>query len=201
MTLDAKDCVCTECGYKQKTWNQCERCGSIRVVSQEGLREILIDAECLGPQLEEELVRGYKLSKPIELDSISLSILQKLQDAGLMNNLDLFDQTPDEIISRRAGSTHKLFVACGLGLNSVAGLILLKAWGDVPDAILFADTGGEKNATYKYLPILNDWLASVEFPAVTIVKRDMKHEKQKRNEKYNTLEEECLVKKCLPSIA
>lgn len=113
----------------------------------------------------------------------------------------MFDETPDEIIERRTGSGHKFIAACGVGLNSVAGLILLRAKDEVPDAILFADTGGEKQATYDYIAVLQDWLASVKFPPLTILKRDLKHERQKNEKKYNTLEEECIVKKMLPSIA
>ena len=113
----------------------------------------------------------------------------------------LFDNTPDEILARREGSRQILIASCGLGLNSVAGLILLRDSGDIPDAILFADTGGESNRTYAYLPILNAWLAKNHMPRVAVVKRDCDHDRQKNETKYDTLEQECLVKKCLPSIA
>lgn len=119
---------------------------------------------------------------------------KQLDAAGLLNTATLWDDAPGEILDRRNGSRHKLLASCGLGTNSVAGLILLAAWGDRPDCITFADTGAEKSGTYKYLPILNDWLVSVGFPSVTVVRRTLRHDKQKREQKYNTLEEECIVK-------
>lgn len=124
-----------------------------------------------------------------------------LKSAGLLTQQTLWDDVPHEVTDRRNGSGHKLIAACGLGLNSVAGLILMAARGDIPDAILFADTVAEKNRTYAYLSILNDWLLSVGLPSLTTVKRDVKHDKQKNEEKYDNLEQECLVKQCLPSIA
>jgi hypothetical protein len=119
----------------------------------------------------------------------------------LLTPVDLFDQTPAEMLARRGGERVPLVSSCGLGVNSTAGLILLRRLGDRPDAILFADTGGEKPETYAYRETLNVWLADVGFPAITTVRREVKHERQKNEEKYSTLEEECLVKKCLPSIA
>ncbi|MEL6166027.1 MAG: hypothetical protein AAFR37_20560, partial [Cyanobacteria bacterium J06628_3] len=58
--------------------------------------------------------------------------------------------------------------------------------------ILFADTGGEKPETYPYLKIMDEWLTSVDFPEITIVKA---------NNKDETLEDECLRSQMLPSKA
>lgn len=54
--------------------------------------------------------------------------------------------------------------SCGLGTNSVAGIIHAVNNGIVFDEILFANTGrgrkfGERQATYDYLKIFNRWLA------------------------------------------
>jgi len=59
-----------------------------------------------------------------------------------------------------------------------------------PDAILFADTGGEKPETYKHLEIVNQWCKSIGFPEIIIVKAP-----------NVTLEQDCLTRKALPSIA
>lgn len=113
----------------------------------------------------------------------------------------LFDNTPDELLARRQGEPVPFIAAFGGGLNSTAGLVLLRDLGDVPDAILFADTGGEKPETYEHVRLMDGWCAANGFPPITWVKRELKPERQKHDEKYTDLESECLVKKCLPSIA
>lgn len=118
-----------------------------------------------------------------------------------MKQMPMFDNTPQEVLQRRIGEDVPLFCSCGLGVNSTAGLILMERFGDRPDVILFADTGGEKPETYAFKEKLNCWLRSVGFPEVISVTKTLDHARQKRNEKYSTLEEECMVKKCLPSIA
>lgn len=64
-----------------------------------------------------------------------------------------------------------------------------------PDLILFADTGGEKPDTYAYLPVFQEFLARVGFPAVTTVRY------QPRRAVYDTLESQCLHTGTLPSLA
>lgn len=113
----------------------------------------------------------------------------------------LFDNTPEEVLNRRKGEPVPLIVAFGGGLNSTAALVLLREWGDVPDAILFADTGGETPDTYAHVARMSDWCEANEFPRVTTVCRECDHDRQKNEAKYDTLEGECLVKKALPSIA
>lgn len=113
----------------------------------------------------------------------------------------LFDNTPFEMHDRRAGAPVPLLVSHGLGVNSTAGVILLNRLGDRPDAILFGDTGAEQPETYAYRDVLNGWLRSVGFPEIVTVRRAVDHDRQKHAEKYDTLEEECRVKRCLPSIA
>ncbi|HEY3900846.1 MAG TPA: hypothetical protein VGM54_19705 [Chthoniobacter sp.] len=48
-----------------------------------------------------------------------------------------------------------LIVCYGMGVDSTALLVGLKARGISPDAILTADTGGEKPATYAYRMVMN----------------------------------------------
>jgi hypothetical protein len=82
--------------------------------------------------------------------------------------------------------------------------VLLHKIGVRPDAILFADTGNddaEKPETYEHVGIMSSWCESVGFPSITTVRRDCDPDRQSRDDKYETLEQECHVKKCLPSIA
>lgn len=88
-----------------------------------------------------------------------------------------------------------LMVAYGMGVDSTAMLVGLHARGIRPDAILFADTGGEKPETYAYLPVIQAWLASVGFPALTVVRYVPKRAP------YKSLEENCTVNETLPSLA
>lgn len=88
-----------------------------------------------------------------------------------------------------------LVVSYGGGINSTAMLVGLHERGIKPDAILFADTGGERPETYNYVSEVSDWLVSVGFPAVQTVRHVY------ASGKYSTLEEECLGSETLPSIA
>ena len=85
-----------------------------------------------------------------------------------------------------------LMVAYGGGVNSTALLVGMAERGVVPDAILFADTGGEKPETYAYLVDFSDWLHEKGLPRIIVVRNDGK---------YVTLERNCLDKETLPSIA
>ncbi len=87
---------------------------------------------------------------------------------------------------------------CGVGTDSNGGLVILAGMfllGDEdarPDLILFADTGNEKDITYNYIPVLQEWLASVNFPPLTIVKRRSKHA---------SLGDGCMTLGTMPSLA
>jgi hypothetical protein len=64
-----------------------------------------------------------------------------------------------------------------------------------PDLILFADTGGEKPETYRYLSVIRPFLARVGFPDVVVVRY------QPVRAAYHTLEGQCLHTGTLPSLA
>lgn len=88
-----------------------------------------------------------------------------------------------------------VLVAYGAGVDSTAMLIGMAMIGWRPDLILFADTGSEHPRTYAYIPIFDDWLASVGFRRITIVK----NASPKAGDK--SLYDECHRKSVLPSLA
>src|ERR687897_2900568 len=67
-----------------------------------------------------------------------------------------------------------LVVAYGLGVNSTAMLVEFAKRGIRPDMILFADTGGEKPETYRYMHVIREYLKEVKFPPVTTVRYEPK---------------------------
>jgi hypothetical protein len=83
----------------------------------------------------------------------------------------------------------------GGGTNSTAMLIECAKRGVKVDLILFADTGGEKPHTYNYVQIFSDWLVANGMPEIITVK------KVRANGEVLTLEQNCLEKNMLPSIA
>ena len=83
----------------------------------------------------------------------------------------------------------------GGGTNSTAMLIGLFERSLRPDFITFADTGGERPHTYKHVDDMQVWLRSVGFPAIETVK------KVDKNGDVLTLEQNCLNKEMLPSLA
>lgn len=84
----------------------------------------------------------------------------------------------------------------GGGTNSTAMLIEMAMRGEpAPHAILFADTGGEKPHTYAHVEEFSAWLEKQGYPRITTVK------KVTRDGDVLTLEQNCLNKAMLPSIA
>lgn len=78
----------------------------------------------------------------------------------------------------------------GGGTNSKAMLIGCKERGILIDIILFSDTGGEKPHTYTDLEEMQGWLKANGMPPIIIVSKE-----------GLTLEQDCLNRKALPSIA
>ena len=95
----------------------------------------------------------------------------------------------------RPRSDCPLVVAYGLGVNSTAMLVEFARRGIRPDLILFADTGGEKPETYRYMPVIQEYLKKVKFPPVVTVRYEPK------TAPYHTLEGQCLHTGTLPSLA
>ncbi len=80
----------------------------------------------------------------------------------------------------------------GGGVNSTALILGQYERGIIPDAILFADTGGEKPETYAFLETFQTWLAAHSMPPIIVVRK---------KSMYTSLEDNCLRKKMLPSRA
>ncbi|WP_178116679.1 hypothetical protein [Pseudomonas sp. L-22-4S-12] len=85
-----------------------------------------------------------------------------------------------------------IVVAYGAGTNSTALLVEMVRLGEPVDAILFADTGGERPGTYAYVAMFSAWLVEQGYPAIVTVKKGGRQE---------TLEEDCLRKAMLPSLS
>lgn len=83
-------------------------------------------------------------------------------------------------------------VSFGGGTNSTAMLVGMHERRIVPDVITFSDTGGEKPNTYTHIFEMQFWLQKNNFPPITIVRKGGNGE---------TLEENCLRQKMLPSLA
>lgn len=92
-------------------------------------------------------------------------------------------------------SNEMIVVAYGGGTNSTAMLIWMNENHIRPDLILFADTGGEKPHTYEHIVSVNEWCTSAGFPEIIAVR------KGGRDFIGETLEQNCLRKNMLPSIA
>lgn len=88
-----------------------------------------------------------------------------------------------------------VMVAYGGGTDSTGMLVELVRRRERVDAILFANTGGEQQRTYQFLEIFSRWLVEHGYPAITVVVHT------KRDGTFETLEDECLRIKALPSLA
>lgn len=84
--------------------------------------------------------------------------------------------------------------SAGMGVNTVAYLIVCTKEGIIFDKIIFADPGKENPKTYEFIPILNKWLIEHGQPEITIVR-------QVNSEgKFVGLYQDCINNKSLPSI-
>lgn len=89
----------------------------------------------------------------------------------------------------------KLIVSYGGGTNSTAMIIGLYRNNIMPDHILFADTGGERQHTYNYISYFNKWLRKVSMPEIETLSYKNKYGN------LLTLEQDVINNKTLPSIA
>lgn len=80
-------------------------------------------------------------------------------------------------------------------MNSTAMLIELVSRGEQVDAILFADTGGERPEIYDHVSRLSAWSIDCGYPPIITV------EYRRRDGSRETLEDRCLSQRMLPSLA
>jgi 3'-phosphoadenosine 5'-phosphosulfate sulfotransferase (PAPS reductase)/FAD synthetase len=78
-----------------------------------------------------------------------------------------------------------IVVSYGGGTNSTALLIAMHLKGIVPDKIIFADTGNEHPETYRFIERFDDWLESVGFPRITVVRYEIQTARP-RNKSWKT---------------
>lgn len=83
-------------------------------------------------------------------------------------------------------------LAYGLGVDSTAIIVGFVARGIRPDFILFADVGAEKESTYAYLPVIQEYLKKHNFPPVQVVKY------QPKISPYTTIEGNMVMNATLP---
>lgn len=88
-----------------------------------------------------------------------------------------------------------LLVSYGGGVNSTAMLVGLSRTSQV-DAILFADTGGERPETYQYVATVSAWAVANGLPPIQTIRTRVSDALP-----YTTLEGECLTRGQLPSLA
>ena len=77
---------------------------------------------------------------------------------------------PAEYEWREGLNERAICVCCGVGVDSVAMLIGMHQRGIRPDLITFADVGSEKPATYLYVQTLREYLRTIDFPELVVVR-------------------------------
>lgn len=108
-----------------------------------------------------------------------------------MEQLDIFggsEMLPDSnrgaivdwLLNRPKPADWPLVVSYGGGKNSTALLVEMRVRGIRPDAIVFADTGEEKDETYAFIERFNNWLLSVGFPSITVVRYEIQNPKLRK---------------------
>ena len=89
-----------------------------------------------------------------------------------------------------------IIVCYGGGVDSTAMLVAMKRAHIVPDAITFADVGGEKPDTYHHVRLMDSWLLKNGFPTITWCKKVPTDRVE-----YVDLEGNCTDNETLPSLA
>jgi hypothetical protein len=89
----------------------------------------------------------------------------------------------------------------GAGTNSKAILAAMVMNGEPLDAIVNADPGGERQDIYDDMAETSAWCVERGYPSITVVKRVAVVKVGDEVKEAFTLEEECLMRKQLPSIA
>ena len=87
-------------------------------------------------------------------------------------------------------------ISYGGGTDSTACILMMLAKREPPPhAILFADTGSEKPNTYEYVALFSAFIQKYGWPAIQILRR------ARRDKTWKSLEQDCLDRGYLPSVA
>lgn len=124
-----------------------------------------------------------------------------------MANIDIATGSPSYEVGSLLDNTQwaslvqdlagRLVVVCfGAGVDSTATLVALRDAEIRPDAITFADTGGEKSATYAHVQAMNEVLAAWRWPPITVCRAV-----PKATTGYVDLYGNCVANETLPSLA
>lgn len=102
------------------------------------------------------------------------------------------------------GTDAPIIVSLGVGEDSVAMLVEMRARGVRPDAIVTAlvgsgEYGNEHPRFYLFLPALSRWLERVGFPPVAFVQYRL--QKRAKHYHYESLAGNCIANRTLPSLA
>ena len=85
------------------------------------------------------------------------------------------DATPAKVrLTEVLAVTAPVVVSYGAGTNSTAMVCEMVRRGEPIAAVVFADTGGERPATYEHLREFSDWLVARGYPAITTVQQTTK---------------------------
>tara|TARA_R110000737_G_scaffold306051_2_gene313731 strand:+ start:695 stop:1471 length:777 start_codon:yes stop_codon:yes gene_type:complete len=88
-------------------------------------------------------------------------------------------------------------VSYGGGLNSTALLVGMEERGLAPDVVIFADTGGERQATYDVVDRVEAWCDGLGWRFARVTNADPEGERHG----HKSLEDECHRNETLPSLA
>jgi len=129
-----------------------------------------IDLASITPiKLERYTVGGHELTRVAGLKKVKIEYLDKVGRRRTKNCLEASIDPAN--YPKPKHNRQRLVVACGMGTDSIAMLVEMYRRGIRPDLILWADTGSEHEHTYRYINILQAWLAAVDFPPLCIVRR------------------------------
>jgi hypothetical protein len=93
-------------------------------------------------------------------------------------------------------------VSYGGGVNTIALLVALRRMGVVPKSIVMANPGSERKETLRYLGLVaRPWLRSIGFPSPKVISRKSEGRHRERAWRLETLREECMRIRALPSVA
>lgn len=166
-----------------------------RLDPQPGLAEVRLSLAVFEGQHKDELAKARReaaalkrrLERALAGDAERKAEVERLRDV-----VRELQQLAVELGAPIRLPRSPVVVSYGAGTNSTAVLIEMARRGEPVDLITFADTGGERPETYAYLALFSDWLVAHGMPAVTLVKKGGRVE---------TLEQDCLRKRMLPSVA